>query len=201
MRIQAKATRITGYPEGGDCWAPSRNWALPDGRPARQGRHRRPHPLRQIASEHGRRLASFSIIGFGVFAAGLAMQVVLVQVIHTPKMPAYVMQLALSVQVNFLANYRWTWGDRDTSFWRSCWRYNIKRVGGVLISLGIYPWLIRLGMNYLTANALVVVGLTPANYLLGHFWTFASGRSEAPVHTPSESREPSYANTTDSPLG
>jgi hypothetical protein len=33
-------------------------------------------------------------------------------------------------------------------------------------------------MNYLVANGLLVVLLTPANYVLGHWWTFAtSGRS------------------------
>lgn len=142
----------------------------------RGGRHRKPsRSFRELASRHGSRLASFSLIGFAVFAAGLIAQMLLVRFIHMPKVSAYVIQLILSVQVNFLANYRWTWGDVGAPFWRSCWRYNIKRAAGVLLNLGIYPLLVRAGMNYLTANALLVVLLTPANYLLGHFWTFAAG--------------------------
>lgn len=142
---------------------------------SRRGRHRKPQLLKKIGSEHGRRLASFSLIGFGLFAAGIAVQAFLVQVVGVPTVQAFIIQLALSVQVNFLANYHWTWGDRDAPFWRSCWRYNIKRLGGILLTFALYPVLIRLGMNYLAANALLIAALTPANYLLGHFWTFATG--------------------------
>jgi putative flippase GtrA len=141
---------------------------------ARRGRHRKPPLSERIASEHGKRLLSFSLIGFGVFAAGLAVQIFLVQVAGLPKVEAYLFQLVLSVQVNFLANYSWTWGDRDAPFWRSCWRYNIKRASGVLVNLGLYPILIHFEMNYLVANTVLVVALTPVNYVLGHFWTFAA---------------------------
>lgn len=144
------------------------------GRAAKSGRHRKPQPLGRMRSEHGRRLISFSLIGFGVFAAGLAAQIFLVQIAGLPKIEAYILQLGLSVQANFLANYRWTWGDRDAPFWRSCWRYNVKRLAGVLLNLVLYPVLIHFGMNYLAANVLLVIMLTPANYILGHFWTFAS---------------------------
>lgn len=140
-----------------------------------RGRHRKPGLIRKIGAEHGRRLASFSVIGFGVFAAGLVVQMFLVEVLSVPKVPAYVFQLILSVQVNFLANYRWTWGDRDAPFWRSCWRYNVKRLAGVLVNLVLYPVLIHMGMNYLIANTALVIALTPVNYVLGHFWTFAAG--------------------------
>jgi putative flippase GtrA len=140
----------------------------------RRGRHRKPTLLRKIGSEHGKRLASFSLIGFGLFAVGILLQAFLVQVIGIPKVQAFIIQLALLVQVNFLANYRWTWGDRDAPFWRSCWRYNLKRLAGILLNFVLYPVLIHFGMNYLAANALLVVALTPVNYLLGHFWTFAA---------------------------
>jgi putative flippase GtrA len=143
-----------------------------DGDPWR-GRHGKPQLVKRMTSEHGKRLMSFSLTGFAVFAAGLGVQVVLVQVAGLPKVPVFVMQLFLSVQVNFLANYHWTWGDRDSPFWRSCWRYNIKRAAGTLLNAGLYPILIHFGMNYLAANTLLVVALAPANYLLGHFWTFA----------------------------
>ena len=46
----------------------------------RRGRHRKPQLIRKISSEHGKRLTSFSLIGFGVFAAGLVAQVFLVRV-------------------------------------------------------------------------------------------------------------------------
>ena len=147
-------------------------------RPAGRGRHRKPQLTRKIRSEHGKRLTSFGLIGFGVFAAGLVVQVVLVQFLGVPKVEAYVTQLVLSVQANFLANYRWTWGDREAPFWRSCWRYNIKRLAGTILNLFLYPILVSFGMNYLIANAVLVIALTPVNYVLGHFWTFAPTRKD-----------------------
>ena len=131
------------------------------GRMEKRGRHRKPQLVGKMRSEHGKRLVSFSLIGFVVFAAGLGLQVLLVQVADVPKVSAYVIQLVLSVQINFLANYRWTWGGRDSPFWRSCWRYNIKRAAGTLLNLGLYPMLVHFGMNYLAANTLLVVALTP----------------------------------------
>jgi putative flippase GtrA len=148
-----------------------------------------------MASEHGRRLVSFSLIGFAVFALGLGVQILLVQATHLAPVSAYVIQLVVSVQANFLANYRWTWGDRDAPFWRSCWRYNVKRAGGALLSLALYPLLIQLGMNYLMANVLLVIVLTPTNYVLGHFWTFtASGR---PTHAVGRQGAPRVASDGD----
>ena len=98
---------------------------------------RKLRPLEEMASEHGRRLVSFSLIGFAVFVAGLAVDILLVRAAHIPAVPAYATQLVLSVQANFLANYHWTWGDRNAPFWRSCWRYNVKRAAGTVLSLSL----------------------------------------------------------------
>jgi putative flippase GtrA len=162
---------------------------------AKRGRHRKRIGLQEMASEHGRRLVSFSLIGFAVFALGLGAQVLLVQTIHLSPVPAYVIQLVVSVQANFLANYHWTWGDRDAPFWRSCWRYNVKRASGALLSLALYPLLIQLGMNYLVANVMIVIGLTPTNYVLGHFWTFAAG--SGPTHAAGRRGAPQVASGSD----
>jgi putative flippase GtrA len=143
-------------------------------RPSRRGRHRKSNLVSRMVSQHSKRLTSFSLIGFGVFALGVGFQAVLVREAHMPKEAAYITQLLLSIQLNFWANYRWTWNDRNAPFWRSCFRYNLKRAAGTLLSLALYPLLVKLGMNYLVANALLVILLTPANYVLGHWWTFAS---------------------------
>jgi amino acid transporter len=93
-----------------------------------------------------------------------------------------VVQVVLSVQANFVANLRWTWSDRNAPFWRSCLRYNAKRAAGTVLSLALYPLLIKLGMNYLIANGVLVVLLTPANYVLGHWWTFAARDQQRDVN-------------------
>lgn len=162
----------------------------PDRRTTRRGRHRKPSLLRKIGSEHGKRLVSFSLIGFGLFAVGIALQAFLVQVAGIPKVQAFIIQLAFLVQVNFLANYRWTWGDRDAPFWRSCWRYNLKRLAGILLNFVLYPVLVDFGMNYLVANALLVVALTPVNYVLGHFWTFAANNKAQVMTETAEQKIP-----------
>lgn len=181
MKSYAYTAPVSGVGETGapvftpEPLSPDGKGSLGQARPAAQhGRHRKPQLVKKIRTEHGKRLTSFSLIGFGVFAAGLVLQVLLVQLLGMPKVEAYVTQLVLSVQANFLANYHWTWGDRNAPFWRSCWRYNLKRLGGVLLNLLLYPLLVHMGMNYLAANALLVMALTPVNYVLGHFWTFAS---------------------------
>jgi putative flippase GtrA len=148
--------------------------------PIGRGRHRKPSLISRVASEHGRRLTSFSLIGFGVFALGICFQALVVRLMHVPAVSAYVIQVVLSVQANFVANLRWTWSDRNAPFWRSCLRYNVKRAAGTLLSLALYPLLIKLGMNYLIANGVLVVLLTPANYVLGHWWTFAARNPRVP---------------------
>lgn len=160
--------------------------------PRERGRHRKPGLILRIAAEHRKRLTSFSLIGFAVFALGICFQALLVRLMHIPTVPAYVAQVVLSVQANFVANLRWTWNDRNAPFWRSCLRYNIKRAAGTVLSLALYPLLIKLGMNYLIANGVLVVVLTPANYVLGHWWTFASRDQEVTPtkldHNPSARR-------------
>jgi putative flippase GtrA len=143
----------------------------------------------RITSQHRERLTKFSIIGFAIFALGLCLQALLVRVMRIPAVLAYVIQLVLSVESNFLANYRWTWRDRRAPFWRAWRRYNLKRAAGTLFSLAVYPLLIKLGVNYLIANALLVALLTPTNYVLGHVWTFASDDRPARTEQLSEDRD------------
>jgi len=150
--------------------------------------------MRLVISAHWKRLSIFSIIGLSIFGFGLCFQALLVRAIHAPPVPAYMAQLVVSVETNFLANFRWTWKDRNVPFGRAFRRYNLKRAAGVLFSLSLYPFLIRLGMNYLLANALIVALLTPANYILGHLWTFAPEDSESGVDAPSADLERLDAN-------
>ena len=145
----------------------------------KRARHSKPNLVSRVAAEHRKRLMSFSLIGFSVFALGICFQAFLVRILGMPASLAYIIQVVLSVQANFLANFRWTWSDRNAPFWRSCVRYNVKRTVGTLLSFALYPLLVMIGMNYLIANAVLVVMLTPANYILGHWWTFASGDSSA----------------------
>lgn len=151
-----------------------------------RGRHRKPSLISRVASEHGKRLTSFSLIGFAIFALGICFQAFLVRFLHVSAVPAYVVQVVLSVQANFVANLRWTWSDRNAHFWRSCLRYNVKRAAGTVLSLALYPLLIKLGMNYLIANGVLVALLTPANYVLGHWWTFAAHDQKAHDVNPAE---------------
>jgi len=167
--------------------------------PIRRGRHRKSSRLSRIATEHSRRLMSFSLIGFTVFGLGVIFQAFLVRGLSVPTVPAYIAQLMLSIQANFLANYKWTWSDRKAPFWRSFWRYNIKRAAGALLSLGLYPLLVKFGINYLVANALLVVLLTPANYVLGHWWTFVAGGEASRRDQLKEDREHCWSAGLDAP--
>jgi putative flippase GtrA len=169
-------------------------------------RHRTLARLQRLLPEHGKRFARFGIIGVSVFAGGLGLDVLLVKDAHLAATPAYVTQGLLSIQASFLLNYYWTWRDRRVPFWRAGYRFNAQKAVTAALNFVLYAGLIRLGMNYLVANVLMVSIFTLANYVLGHYWAFCArqvielpqqetGRSQfaglAPSQSPNVPTEPS----------
>jgi 4-amino-4-deoxy-L-arabinose transferase-like glycosyltransferase/putative flippase GtrA len=145
-----------------------------------KGRHRKPNELQQVAAEHGKRLTSFSVIGLFIFALGLALQAFLVEAWHIAAFLAYVIQGVASIQMSFLLNYYWTWRDKEVALWSAWRRFNAQKAVMTVLNFALYAGLIRFGVNYLLANALLVAVFTVINYLLGHFWAFVPSKLDSP---------------------
>lgn len=140
-----------------------------------------------LAGRHRVPFVTFGVIGAAVFAAGLGLQVLLVEVWHLSPVVSYVVLGAAAIQASFLLNRRFTWRDRDAPFWVACYRFNVQKIVTTILNFLMYIGLISLGVNYLVANVLTTAAFTLANYALGHSWSFADGRgstAEPPAHTP-----------------
>lgn len=140
-----------------------------------------------LAGRHRVPFITFGVIGASVFAAGLGLQVLLVQVWHISPVVSYVVLGAAAIQVSFLLNRRFTWRDRDAPFWVACYRFNVQKIVTTILNFFMYIGLVSLGVNYLVANVLTTAVFTLANYALGHSWSFADGRgsaTEPPAHAP-----------------
>ena len=140
-------------------------------KPSRGG-HASPSLARKLVSRHGARLTSFSLIGGGLFIAGIAFQAALTSGLRVPSVLSYVAQAVLSIEASFLLNRWFTWRKRATAFWPSFRRYNLQKTVTVAVNLVLYAGLLRLGMNYLLANVLLTAVFTVVNYISGDRFVF-----------------------------
>jgi putative flippase GtrA len=154
-------------------------------RPARPGAgvgrrfHEASSALVGVVARHWAKFTSFSVIGAGVFAMGISVQIVLVRFVHVEPVPAYLAQGIVSIEVSFLANFHWTWRDVDTSFWPCGLRFNAQKVLLTIPNMLIYAGLVWVGMNYLLANTSVTGIFTVINYVMGDRWAFTPARRQA----------------------
>jgi putative flippase GtrA len=132
--------------------------------------------LRALAIRHRTRLIKFLVIGAVVFILQFVMQAFLVQVWHIGPVVSYTALAIFCIQLNFLLNRRFTWGDRRISIWLACYRFNAQKAVSTAINFALYAGLVRLGMNYLVADALTIGFFAIVNYALGDIWAFAPGR-------------------------
>ena len=141
--------------------------------PAR--RHGRDSREAGVIRRHAGRFTSFSVIGGGIFVAGLLIQAVLTGGMHIPSFESYLVQAVVSVESSFLLNRWFTWRDARTPFWSSFWRFNAQKVITVTLNLILYAGLLKLGMNYLLANILLTVVFTFVNYIGADRFVFLRG--------------------------
>ena len=135
----------------------------------------------EMLRQHGDRFASFSLIGGGIFAAGLALQAVLTGGLHVPSFISYIVQAVVSVEASFLLNRWLTWRGVKTPFWSSFWRYNTQKAITVTANLILYAGLLKLGLNYLIANILLTIVFTFVNYVGADKFVFLRGSKQLVV--------------------
>jgi putative flippase GtrA len=154
---------------------PARHAGPPAGSPARD----------TVASLAGRlwgqrtRLTIFGLNGTAVFAAGLMIQIILVQYAGMAHVPSYIAQTVASIQLSFLLSRYLTWRDRSVSFLHGLTRFNAQQLAVTGLGMAGYAVLDRLGMNYVVANVVVTGLLTPVSFLSSHLWSLRPGRVTA----------------------
>jgi putative flippase GtrA/glycosyltransferase involved in cell wall biosynthesis len=118
-----------------------------------------------LLRQHGTRFASFSVIGGGIFIAGLVIQAVLTSGFHVASLASYLVQAIVSVESSYFLN-RWvTWKGTKTPFWGSFLRFNLQKVVTVTLNLIAYWVLLKVGVEYLLDNVLLTIIFTFVNYI------------------------------------
>ena len=130
------------------------------------------------------RLAIFGLNGTAVFAAGLMIQIILVQYAGVGHVPSYIVQTVASIQLSFLLSRYLTWRDRSVSFRHGLVRFNAQQLAVTGLGMAGYAVLDWLGMNYVIANVLVTGLLTPVSFASSHLWSLRPHRTAEPEFTP-----------------
>jgi putative flippase GtrA len=122
------------------------------------------------------RLTIFGLNGTAVFAAGLMIQIILVQYAGVGHVPSYIAQTVASIQLSFLLSRYLTWRDRSVSFGHGLVRFNAQQLAVTGLGMAGYAVLEWLGMNYVIANVLVTGLLTPVSFASSHLWSLRPHR-------------------------
>jgi putative flippase GtrA len=122
------------------------------------------------------RLAIFGLNGTAVFAAGLMIQIILVQYAGVGHVPSYIAQTVASIQLSFLLSRYLTWRDRSVSFGHGLVKFNAQQLAVTGLGMAGYAVLDWLGMNYVIANVLVTGLLTPVSFASSHLWSLRPHR-------------------------
>lgn len=129
----------------------------------------------EILRQHGARFASFSVIGGGIFVAGLVLQAALTSGLHMASLISYIIQGIASVEASYVLNRAVTWKATRTPFWGSFLRFNLQKMVTLAANLIMYAGLLKLGVNYLVANILLTVVFTFINYIGADRFVFLRG--------------------------
>ncbi len=127
----------------------------------------------------------FGAIGGGVFALGMGLLALLVEVFHWTPLAANAVQLVVTFALNYLLNKHLTWKDRDIS--RSAAnKFFVSRAATLVLNYYLFAALIKFHttftlfgqafvahINYLTANVIALIGVMAINYIISDKWAFA----------------------------
>jgi putative flippase GtrA/GT2 family glycosyltransferase len=145
--------------------------------------------LRRLV-RRGARFVIFGAVGGTVFLMGLGLQAGLTGDEHLPPVASYLIQAVVSVQASFLLNRCVTWRDRRTPIRPALVRFNAQKTATIVLNLGLYAWLLRLGVNYLLANVVLTGLFTMVNYVAGDRFVFIAGGQSKVIRGGTRAAEP-----------
>ena len=132
----------------------------------------------ELLRQHRARFTSFSLIGGGIFIAGLLLQAVLTSGLHVPSLASYVAQAIVSVEASYFLNLWFTWREAGAPFWPSFLKFNLQKTVTVTANLILYGLLLKLGVQYLVANVLLTIVFTFVNYIGADKLVFLRGSKQ-----------------------
>ncbi len=134
------------------------------------------------------RFVQFSAIGGGVFATGMAILYIMVDVFGTSPLLANAVQLMVTFFLNYVLNKNITWRDRTITN-TAISKFVISRAATSVANYYLFAWLIAqqftltafnksydFEVHYLLANIIGLVMVMILNYIFSDRWAFAEQR-------------------------
>ena len=142
------------------------------------------------------KFVQFGAIGGSVFAVGMALLALLVEVFHWSPLAANAVQLAVTFALNYVLNRRLTWRERNVSRLAAN-KFFVSRAVTTALNYYLFAWLISLqvnlnllitklhvGINYLLANVLALAVIMAINYVVSDRWAFADNADDGVAKQP-----------------
>ncbi len=120
------------------------------------------------------RQTSFAVVGLAVMVVGFPVLYLLVEVAGLNPSSAKLVELGVSIQLNYIGNRTFTWRDRESGSWLGgLVRANLSRAGSAILSWAVFVALNNhFGVGYLFASAISVISAMGINYAASHYWVF-----------------------------
>lgn len=139
------------------------------------------------------KVIKFGAIGGGVFAVGMGLLYILVEMFGMSPLAANAIQLVVTFGLNYVLNKRLTWKDRTISK-RAANKFFASRAATTVLNYYLFAWLITfnttvsifsqtfsLSINYLVANVIALFGIMAINFIISDKWAFADLTDQADV--------------------
>ena len=124
-----------------------------------------------------KRIVKFSVIGVGVALLGAIEMWIFVHVFGWEQNISYFIQSMISMQLNFMLNNSYTWGDIHGNYWGKMFRFYVSRGGILFVNQVIFGVIVSFSPNlYLIAYIGTVGIVTVINFISGDKFVFRSSQ-------------------------
>jgi putative flippase GtrA len=125
------------------------------------------------------KISRFLVIGG--FCAGLSLLIMygFTDLLKLNYLVSTVISIVVTNFIGFYLNKHYTFKTKRKSFWREMWKYYSVMISSYLLNLMIMYLLVDvINIWYLYATMILIVILTPYNFLLHKFWSFRQKRKQ-----------------------
>ncbi|MEB3312053.1 MAG: GtrA family protein [Snowella sp.] len=120
-------------------------------------------------------LRIFKFLGVGGFCAGLSLLIMygFTSLLGINYLISTVISIVVTNFIGFALNKYYTFQTHKKLFWREMWKYYSVMLSSYILNVIIMYFLVDfINIWYIYANILLIVILTPYNYLLHRNWSF-----------------------------
>ncbi|MGK7932337.1 MAG: GtrA family protein [Microcystaceae cyanobacterium] len=123
----------------------------------------------------------FRFLVIGGFCAGLSLLIMygFTGLLKLNYLISTVVSIVVTNFIGFYLNKYYTFKTKRKLFWREMWKYYSVMISSYLLNLMIMYLLVDIiNIWYLYATMIIIVILTPYNFLLHKFWSFRQKRKQ-----------------------